>query len=104
MTSLTRRVVGFVFHTTRHSDGNIDIEFFDFENNSRLEYSTSDGLPRDVAVALADSLGRNIWTRVDYDEENKIAAVSFEEYNFEKDSFELRKKLEKVWPGFLERV
>jgi hypothetical protein len=101
---MMKRVLGFVFHSTRHSDGNIDIEFFDFENNEKVDYSTTDGMPKELAIALADSLGRNIWTRIDYDGDNRIASVSFEEYNFEKDSFGLRKKLDKVWQGYLERV
>lgn len=100
---MTQSVLGFVFHVTRHLDGNIEIDFFDFEKEEKLTYSTKDGLPREIASALADSLGRNIWTKIDH-KDGKLASVSFEEYNFEKDSFKLRKKLEKVWKGYLERV
>lgn len=96
-------MLGFVFHVTRYSNGDIETEFFDMEKNDKVTYSTKNGLPRETALALADSLGRNIWTKIE-SENGKVTSVSFEEYNFEKDFFKVREKLERVWKGYLERV
>ena len=89
---------------TRHIDGKIEMDFFDMEKEEKITYSNSKGeLPQDIAVALADSLSRNIWVKIDY-KSGKIKKVSFEEYNFQKDIYKLKEKLERVWKGYLERV
>jgi hypothetical protein len=104
---LAERVLGFVTHVTRYIHGRIEIEFFDFEKEKIVTYnylgqSGENDLPESLANALADSLGRNIWVKIEY-EHGKLLSVSFEEYNFQKDVYKLKEKLEKAWPGYLER-
>ena len=96
-------ILGFVSHVTRYVDGRIEIEFFDFEKNQVITFSNEkDGIPFDLLLALADSLSRNIWVKIEY-ENGKVASVSFEEYNFQKDVYKLKEKLDKVWNGYVER-
>jgi hypothetical protein len=99
----SNRVLGFVTHVTQRVNGLTEIEFFDFERNVIVTLSNSrGGLPDKIASALADSLARNLWVKIEY-ERGKLSRVSFEEYNFQKDVYGLREKLEKVWKGYLER-
>jgi hypothetical protein len=107
---LALRTLGFVTHVTRHVSERIEIEFFDFEKEKIITFSsfgenaTSENtLTHALALALADSLSKNIWAKIDY-ENGKIASISFEEYNFHKDVYKLKEKLDKAWPGYLERV
>lgn len=101
---MAKGVIGFVFHVTRHVGGKIEIDFFDMEKERKITYSNlKKELPQDIANALADSLGRNLWVKIDY-EKGKVKSVSFEEYNFQKDVYKLKQKLEKVWKGYLERA
>ena len=99
---MTESIHGFVFHVTRFVNGHIELDFFDIDKNEKVTYSTERELPVDIARALSDSLGRNIWTKIDLDNKT-IVSVSFEEYNFANDIYKLREKLDKVWPGYLER-
>lgn len=88
---------------TKYTDGKIEIEFFDIDKNAIMTFGNArDGLPQDLAVSLADSLARNIWVKIDY-ENGKVGSISFEEYNFSKDAYRLKEKLERVWKGYLER-
>lgn len=101
---MSRSVHGFVTHVSGYMDGNVEIEFFDFEKSKIVTFSNvKEGLPKDIVDALADSLARNIWVKIDY-ENAKASCVSFEEYNFQKDIYKLKEKLEKVWNGYLERA
>jgi hypothetical protein len=101
---MVSRILGFVSHVTRHVGGSIEVEFFDFEQNKILTFPNSnDELPRDIVTSLADSLGRNLWAKIEY-RDGKLESVSFEEYNFQKDVYRLREKLNRVWKGYLERV
>ena len=86
---MTESIHGFVFHVTRFVNGRIELDFFDIDKNEKVTYSTEREIPLDIGRALADSLGRNIWTKIDLDNKT-IVSVSFEEYNYVNDVYKLR--------------
>lgn len=47
---MSKTAFGFVFHVTKYADGDIDIGFYDKDNDSADTYSTKDGkLPKELA-------------------------------------------------------
>ena len=92
-----RSVHGFVFHVTRHASGNIEIGFYDKDNDSADTYSTEDGtLTQDMAQTLAASLAQNVWAKIDLDAKGIAESVSIEEYDFGRDVYQLKSKLRKL--------
>jgi ribulose 1,5-bisphosphate carboxylase large subunit-like protein len=92
-------VHGFVFHATRHANGNIEIGFYDKDKDSAVTYSTKpkEGqLTKELARALADTIAQNIWVKIHLNKKGKITKVSTEEYDFEKDIYRLKEKLRRI--------
>ncbi len=93
-----RDVHGFVFHVTEYKSGKIDIGFYDKDKDSMVTYSTSakqGRLTRALAQALAGTLARNVWVKMRV-EKGVVTEVSTEEYDFQKDMYNLKKKLRKL--------
>ncbi len=92
--------VGHVFHVTKYDNGNIEIGFYNKDNDSTLSYSTdmSKGgkLQKEIAHTLAETLGCNIWTKIYLNEKGIATKVDLEEYDFENDRLGLKEKLGKL--------
>jgi ribulose 1,5-bisphosphate carboxylase large subunit-like protein len=92
-------VHGFVFHATKHANGNIEIGFYDKDKDSVVTYSTNSKkgqLTKELARTLADTIARNIWVKIHVNRKGRIIEVSTEEYDFEKDVYRLKEKLSKL--------
>jgi hypothetical protein len=86
--NLERSVHGFVYHVTKHASGDIEIGFYDKDNDSADTYSTKDGkLTKDMAQTLAESLGHNTWAKIELDAKGVAKSVLLEEYDFGRDIY-----------------
>jgi len=94
---LEQEIIGFVFHVTKYDNGNIEIGFYNKDNNSADNYSTdmsrAGKLPKEIAQTLAGTLGCNIWAKIHFNKKGIATKVGLEEYNFEKDIYGLKEKL-----------
>ena len=52
--------------------------------------------PKEIAQALFDSLGRNLWAKIHFNKKGIATEVSLEEYDFQKDVYGLKEKLGKL--------
>nr|AFK24824.1 hypothetical protein Josef01_02j05_35 [uncultured archaeon] len=97
---MDKSIVGFVFNVIKFDNGDIEIGFYNKDNNSADSYSTDgskDGkLPKEIAQTLAETLGRNIWEKIHFNEKGIATKVELEEYDFETDYHHLKEKLSKL--------
>ena len=75
----------------------MEIGFYNLEKNAVENYSTAGGeFSKEIAHALAASLGRNVWAKIDFDDRGAAISVELEEYDFAKDGKGLKRKLRKL--------
>lgn len=88
----------FVFHVTIYASGNIEIGFYDKDEDSVVTYSTKpkEGHLEVLARTLADTLAQNIRVKIHVDKKGRITEVSTEEYDFEKDMHRLKERLARL--------
>ena len=82
-------VEGYVFMVRRHVNGDIDIGFSSDDDELELRYfvdSTKTGsLTKEIADALAETLGRNIWVQIRYNDDGILSGIELEEFDPEDD-------------------
>lgn len=80
-------VSGYVSKVKRYTNGEIDIGFFSDDEEIELHYfinSTKGGsLTREIANALADTLGHNIWAEIQFNDENIATSVELQEFDID---------------------
>ena len=84
-------LVGYVFRVKRYTDGSIDVGFFSDDEEIELHYSTESSkgtLTKEIAHALAETIGHNILAEICFNEEDISTSVELEEINLEEDSSE----------------
>nr|AFK24896.1 hypothetical protein Josef01_05d18_48 [uncultured archaeon] len=95
-----KNIVGFVFYVIKFDNGDIEIGFYNKDSDSADNYSTDESrgrkLSKEIAQTLADTLGRNIWAKIHFNEKGAATKVELEEYDFEKDVHRLKQKLSKL--------
>lgn len=92
-------VHGFVFHVTKYENGSMEIGFYDKDKDAAVYYSTGTSkgkLPKEIARALFETVGRNLWVKIHFNKKGVATEVSLEEYDFQKDVHGLKKKLGKL--------
>lgn len=91
-------VHGFVFHVTKYANGNMEIGFYDKDKDATVYYSTGKAgkLSKEMAQALFESVGRNLWAKIHFNKKGIATEVSLEGYDFERDVHDLKKKLAKL--------
>jgi len=82
-------VEGYVFMVRRHVNGDIDIGFSSDDEELELRYfvdSTKTGsLTKEIAHALAETLGLNIWVQIRYNDNGILSSIELEEFDPEDD-------------------
>jgi ribulose 1,5-bisphosphate carboxylase large subunit-like protein len=95
-----KNIIGYVFHVMKYDTGEVEIDFYDIDNDAILNYSTdiSKGgkLSKEIAQTLAETLGCNIWTKLYLNEQDIVKRVGLEVYDFETDNYRLKEKLDKL--------
>lgn len=86
--------IGYVYQVRKYANGDIEISFYNVENDSADTYSTKEGkFPKEIAHTLAACLARNIWAKIDFDDNGIATKVGLEEYDFDRDAKGLKAKL-----------
>ena len=87
-----RTMAGYVFMVRRHTNGDIDVGFYHDDQEDELHYfsdsSRGGSLTKEVANALAETLGRNIWTEIQFGDDGISTSVELtetEEYDESED-------------------
>ena len=88
---MNKILLGYVYRVKRYTDGSIDIGFFSDDEEIELHYFTelSGGtLTKEIAHALAETLGRNILAEICFNNEDISTSVELEEIDLEEDNSE----------------
>lgn len=85
-------LTGYVFMVRRHTNGDIDIGFYSDDEELELRYfadsSKGGSLTKEIAHALAETLGRNIWAEIRYNDDDVSSSVELEEFDEDDESEE----------------
>lgn len=87
MLDLTRSIFGNVVGIRRHSQGDIEIDFFHDEDDiTELRYSSNlekSNLTKELAESLCVTLATDICAEVFLDDNDKVTHIEFEECDYE---------------------
>ena len=87
---MSKNLSGFVYRVRKHANGDMEISFMtEEEQEIELHYfinpSKNGELPKEIAYTLAETLDRNIWSEISFDENGIATSITLEEAGSEED-------------------